>query len=66
MMAANKKVKIVYKSFQGEHETHAFPMAFKVLFGSMRMNATQQANQHRTSTLRLWVERMFVAIHGGK
>jgi hypothetical protein len=53
MMAVDEKVKIVDQSFEREDETHAFPIVFKVVFGSMRMNATQQANQHRKSTLRL-------------
>ena len=53
MMPVDKNVKSVHKSLQREHETHAFPIVFKVLFGSMRINATQQANQHRKSTLRL-------------
>ena len=52
-VSGNENVKIVSKSSQREHETHAFPIVFNVLFGSMRINAAQQANQHRKSTLRL-------------
>jgi hypothetical protein len=32
----------------------------------MNIKATQEANQHRRSSLRLCFERMFVDTHGGK
>jgi hypothetical protein len=49
-----------------DNNTHAFPIVFKDLSGSMITKVAQELNQHRKSILRLCFERMFVTTHVGR